>query len=110
MVVIDALTLEFMKPRGAFYVLATVLIPFDIELGRLVVAQYFGGHEGADVEAHAVVQVGVPADGLFGELLPAHKDVVGWLAFKNEFQAALQVLRGGQTGLCAVNIILFCTG
>ena len=96
MMVIDAVALELVEPGRALDVFAAVFVPGDVELGLLVVAQHLGGHEGTDVEAHAVVEVGVPADGLLGELLPADKNVVGGLAFEDELQAALQVLRCGE--------------
>lgn len=105
MVVIDAVALELVEPGGAFHVLAAVLVPGDVEFGLLVVAQDLGGHEGSDVEADAVVEVGIPADGLFGQGLPADEDVVGRLTFEDELQAALQVLGGGQAGLGAVDAI-----
>jgi hypothetical protein len=105
MVVVDAVALEHLEPGRAFHVLAAVLVPGDVELGLLVVAQHLGGHEGADVQAHAVVEVGVPADGLLGQRLPAHEDVVGLLAFQDEFQAALQVLCCGQAGGGAVDAV-----
>ena len=107
MMVIDAVAAEHLEPWRTFHVLATVLVPGDVELGLLVVAQDLGGHEGADVQAHAVVEVGVPADGLLGQGLPAHEDVVGWLAFEDELQAALQVLGGGQAGLGTVDAIAY---
>src|SRR5208337_178495 len=55
-----------------FGFLAPVLGPFDVR----VLAQDARHHEGADVESDALVEVGVPADRLFGEGLPAHKNVV----------------------------------
>lgn len=94
--VIDAVALEHREPRCAFHVLAAVLVPLDVELRALVVAQHAGGHPGADVEAHAVVEVGVPADGLLGERFPAHEDVKGRFAFEDGFELFLQRLRGGQ--------------
>lgn len=98
MVVIDAVTPKHPEPRRALHVLAAVFVPGDVELGLFVVAQHFRLHEGADVQAYAVVQVRVPADGLFGQALPAHKDVVRRFAFQNQLQAALEVLCGGQAG------------
>ena len=83
MMVVDALAVEFVEPRGAFDVFATVFVPGDVEFWLFVVAQDFGGHEGADVQAHAVIEVGVPADGLLGQGFPANEDVVGGFAFQN---------------------------
>ena len=59
------------------------------------------GEEGPDVHPHAVVNVGVPADGLFGERLPADEDVVRWLAFEDELETALQLFSGLKAGIAA---------
>ena len=75
---------EVVEALGAVGVLAAVLVPLDVELG----AQDAGGHEGADVEAHAVVEVGLPAERLLGERLPAHVDVVGRLALEDQLELA----------------------
>lgn len=66
MVVIDALAVEFVEPRGRLHIFAPVFVPRDVELGLFVDAQDLGGHEGADVQANAIVPVRVPADGLLG--------------------------------------------
>ena len=58
----------------------TVLFPRDVGF----VAQDTGafhadlghGHKGADVEAHSVVEVGVPANRLLFQRFPANEDVV----------------------------------
>src|ERR1700730_12261290 len=39
----------------------------------------------ADVQPHAVVDIGLPANRLFVERLPSNKDVVGLFASKNFF-------------------------
>ena len=78
--------------RVAGWLLASVLGPFDV--GRL--AQDAGLDERADVHADAVVQVGVPADGLLVERFPAHEDVVRRLAGEDQLELVLQRLRGGQ--------------
>jgi len=96
MVVIDALTFEYLEPRCGLDVFASVFVPADVELGLPVVAQDFGGSEGADVQANAIVQVRVPADGLFREGLPADEDVVGCFTFQDEFQLTLEGLGSGQ--------------
>ena len=57
--------------------------------------------KGADVHAYAVVKVGVPADGLFRERLPANEEVVGRLAFEDQFEAGLQLLGGLEAGVAA---------
>jgi hypothetical protein len=46
-------------PGGAGRVLATIYAPLD----GWPLAEHVGFHERADVQAHAVVQVGMPADG-----------------------------------------------
>ena len=59
------------------------------------------GHEGADVHPHAVVDVGVPADRLLVQRLPAHEDVVGRLAFQNLDEFGLQMLGVREPCVCA---------
>ena len=66
-----------------------VLVPLDVGLpsedsgtGAPALPQV-GAHEGADVQADAVVEVRVPADGLGVERLPADKDTARRLAFKD---------------------------
>jgi hypothetical protein len=66
MVVVNALAIELVEPRSGLDIFATVFVPGDVELWLFVVAQYLCRHEGADVQADAVVQVWVPADGLLG--------------------------------------------
>jgi len=73
--------------------LATVLRPLDVR----VLPQNAGFHEGADVHPHAVVEIGIPADGLLGQRLPADEDVMGLLAREDELQLLLQCLGGGET-------------
>ncbi len=85
---------------GALGFCATVFVPFDVGLGAKdassAFAEVLGGEEGADVEADAVVEIGVPADGLGIERLPANEDVVGGLAFENFHQLGLQRLGGAE--------------
>ncbi len=71
---------------------APVLGPLDVG----VLAEDARRHERADVEPDAVVEVGVPADRLLGEGLPADEDVVGRLARQDELELVLQLLGGGQ--------------
>ena len=56
-------------PGGGGDVGASVFFPVDVGFGAEDAGAFFaevaGEHEGADVEADAVVEVGVPADGLF---------------------------------------------
>ena len=104
--IVNPLALEHRKPRRAFNVLATILVPGNVQLGFLVVAQHLGGHERTDVEAHAVVEVGVPADGLLGQGLPADENVVGRFAFEDGFEPGLEIACGGQACLGAVDAVL----
>lgn len=85
---------------GALGFFATVLIPFDVGLGSeeagSFFAHIFGDEEWADVEADAVVEVGVPADGLFRERFPADENVVGGLAFEDFGKFCLEGLGGSE--------------
>jgi hypothetical protein len=56
--------------------------------------QHFGLDKGADVEAHPVIQIGLPAERLSLELLPAHENVVRLLALENAGKLVLQDTRG----------------
>ena len=56
-------------------------------------------NERADVNAHAVVDVGLPADGLLVQPLPANEDVVGRLAIEDLLELAFQVLGGGDASV-----------
>ena len=64
---------------------SSVLLPLDFYF----LAQDIRLNEGADVHAHSIVQVGVPADGLLGEGLPANEEVVGCFAIEDELQFGL---------------------
>ena len=87
--------------------LAAILVPFDLRRG----AQDAGvgaasverprGHERADVDPHAVVDVRVPADRLLVQRLPAHEDVVGRLALEDLDELGLQMLGMGEARVCA---------
>jgi len=89
-------------PGGGLDVLAAVLLPVDVGLGtqdaRVLLAHVGHAHERADVEAHAVVEVRLPADGLLFQWLPANEDVVGGFAFEDQLQLFLEGLGGGQLG------------
>src|SRR5690606_38816936 len=104
-VIVDALALELVKPWSAFDVLATVFPPSDVEFGLFVVAKDFGGHEWPDIQAHTIVQVGVPANWLLCQRLPAHEDIVGRLTLKNEFKAAFQILGRSQADFSSVRAL-----
>ena len=60
-----------------------------------------GHHEGADVHANAVVEIGLPADRLLCERLPADEDVVGRFAFEDPLQLFLELLRCDEAGVTA---------
>src|SRR5690606_688957 len=119
MVIIDTvahlaavLQAKLVPGRGG-YIAAAVFIPFD--LGP--VAQYAGPFlsdirdrkEGADVEAHTVVEIGVPADGLLLDGLPAHEDVVGGLANKDQLQALFQPFSCSEFFLRTVHAVVGVT-
>ena len=107
MVIIDAVAFKKVIPRGGFHILATIFVPFDIWfIPQNACAFLFDighGHKGADVEAHAVVEVRVPADGLFFQWFPANKDVVGRFAFEDQLQLFLEALGGGQAFLGSIH-------
>jgi hypothetical protein len=59
------------------------------------------GKEWADIQAHTVVGVRLPTDGLFRERLPADEEVVGWPALEDELKAGLQLLGGLEARVAA---------
>ena len=87
--------MEVVEALGAVWVLAAILVPVDVELG----AQHAGLDEGTDVEADTVVEIGIPAERLLGERLPAHEDVVGRLALEDQRELALEIACGKQARL-----------
>ena len=89
--------MQVVDPLAAVRVLAPVFAPVDAEFA----AQDAGGDEGPDVEAHAVVEVWLPADGLLVQRLPAHVDVVGRLAVADQLQLLFELQRGDETALRA---------
>ena len=85
----------------ALRLFATVFVPFDVGLGAQDARAFFAAgnvarHEWADVHPHAVVDVGIPADGLLRQWLPADENVVRRLAVKDGFQYFFQGQRRGQ--------------
>ena len=87
----------------AQWLFALVLSPVDIRLGTedtraFLPAGNIGGHEGTAIEAHAVVDVRLPADGLFFYGLPPDEEVKGRLAFEDGGEALLEFQRCGQDG------------
>ena len=76
--------------------LAAVLAPFDVwfgsqDAGAFLAAEQVLDHEGADIEAHAVVDVGLPANGLFLDGFPAHEEVKRRFPFENGDESLLQL-------------------
>ena len=91
---------ELLLPARGF--LASVFPPVDIRFGAedtraFLPAGNVVGHEGTAIEAHTVVDVWLPADGLFFYGLPPDEEVKGRLAFKNGFEALSEFQRCGQT-------------
>lgn len=68
-------------------------------------AQDFSSHKGTDVEAHTVVEVRVPANGLLPQWLPPYEDVVRGFAFENAHQASFKILCCSQAGIGAVHLL-----
>lgn len=64
-----------------------------------------GFQEGANVEADAVVEVGMPTEGLFVEWLPTSEEIVGWLAGEDVLEFALEGL-GGEDALAFMKLAL----
>jgi len=106
-VIVDPVALEEVIPGRGLHILAAIFFPVNLGLfaqdARPLLFHVRHGHEGADVQTHAIVEVRVPADGLLFNRLPAHKDVVGRFAFKDKFEALLECLSGGQPFLRAVH-------
>lgn len=72
--------IPLLAPGCAGGTFAAVFAPLHVEC----FAEDADLHEGPDVETDAVVEVGLPAEGLIGEGLPAYEDVVGRLAFQDQ--------------------------
>src|SRR3990170_3661144 len=81
-VIVDPLAFEFMEPGGAGHILTTVFVPVDVR----VLPKHTGQDEGADIETDPVVEVRLPADGLFFQRLPADENVAWYLSLQNLFQ------------------------
>ena len=94
------IVIAYFAPRRAGWIFAAVDAPFNFR----GFAKDAGFDEGADVHPHAVVEVGMPADGLLRERLPADEDVVGRLAFEDELELVLQLAwrRGAAASLPAL--------
>jgi len=91
-------------PMGLF---ATVFVPTDLrssaENARVFPAgvERLRGDEGAEVESHAVVNVGIPPDGLLVQRLPADEQIEGRFACEDRFELAAQVLSGREASVGA---------
>ena len=114
--IVYPVTVKDREPGGGFNVFAPVFVPFYVGFVAEDSGPFFAdvgdGEEGADVEADAVVEVGVPADGLFFKWFPAHEDVVTIFliriafAFEDQFQFFLQVFCGGEFFLGTVDTVV----
>ena len=106
-VIVNPVTVKDREPGGGFNVFAPVFVPFYVGFVAEDSGPFFAdvgdGEEGADVEADAVVEVGVPADGLLVERFPADKDVVRIFAFEDEFKLFLEGFGGGEALFGAIN-------
>ena len=91
-----SIVIAFLAPWRARCIFAAIHAPFDLRR----FAEDASFDEGADVEADAVVQVGVPADGLFFEWLPPDEDVVGCFASEDKLEFVLE-LTGGEVARVA---------
>jgi len=78
-----------LAPKRAGWVRTTVLSPFDVG----AFAEDVRFNERTDVQAHPVVKIRVPADRLLFNRFPAHEDVVGRLAFEDQLEPVLKLLR-----------------
>ena len=96
-----------MIPWCRFHIIAAIFFPIDIWLISQDSSALFlhigHSHEGADIEAYAVVEVGIPSDGLFFDRFPAHKDVVGCFACKDKLQLFLESFSGSKSLLRAID-------
>src|SRR6478672_2245396 len=86
--------------------LPAVFVPFDIwpraqNAGALFATGDVLFEEGADVQAHAVVNVRIPADGLFRERFPADEEVKRRLTSQDQLEPSLQLLGALQAGIPA---------
>ena len=111
--IVDPVTLKECIPRSRLDIFSAIFAPINSRLiaqdACAFLADVRDAHEGADVQAHAVVDVGIPADGLLVERLPADEDIVGRFAFEDQDQALLQRFGGGELLLRAIDALLnFC--
>ena len=90
------------EPREILFLphgfLAAILLPLDLD----ALAENVRRGEGHRMFIRTtVVDIGAPADRLFGERLPAHENVVRRLAFENELEAGLQLPGRLESGVAA---------
>lgn len=95
--IVAAFPAEQIVPRGGGHVLAAVHPVLHVRH----MGEDAGFDERADIEAHAVVEVGVPAHGLLLEGLPADEDVVWRLALNDLLELVLEDARGLGAGVVA---------
>src|SRR5437016_251382 len=79
-------------------ILAAIDAPLDVGFA----AQDTSRHEGPDVQAHTVIEVGLPADRLLMHLLPAHVDVIRGLTFQNQLELVLELANGNESCVSAL--------
>src|SRR5207245_11102021 len=72
---LGASEVEVAEPLLAAGISTAILVPVDRESRP----EDSGGYEGANVHPHSIIEVGIPADRLRRQRLPADVDVVGRL-------------------------------
>lgn len=81
-------------PRGGPYIAAPVFVPLDVrfvtEHRCVCPTRIDHGQELPEVQAYAVIEVRVPANGRLMPRLTAYKDVIRRLTYQDELQAFLQ--------------------
>lgn len=90
--VVDAVAVKNFVPGSALNILAAVFIPVDLR----IFAQDASGHEWADVQAHAIIQIRIPAYWLLFNRLPADEDVIRIFAFQDLFEFGFEFKRSRQ--------------
>lgn len=108
--VVNPVAIEQVIPGGGFHVFAPIFVPFDIGFVAQDARAFFThvrhGEEGANVQAHAVIDVRVPADGLSIQRFPADKDVMGSFTRKDQLQLFLEGFGSGKAFARTVNAVL----
>ena len=79
-------------PGGRRHIFAAVFLPVDSGFGaqdiRTFLTDIIYGHKGTDIQAHAIVKVGLPSNGLFVERFTAHECIVGRFTFQGHKKTA----------------------